>query len=120
MAATAAPDTRRSVASITTAWASEPSPWPTSSRPRPAAVRRDVAEQAVAQLPDRAKPAGTLWARGLLLRSRALVATGEEGDDLFRAALDELARSTLATEQARTSLLYGEWLRRARRRRDAR
>ena len=57
---------------------------------------------------------------GCSLRSRALLATGDEADDLFRSALDELSRSTLATEQARTNLLYGEWLRRARRRRDAR
>ena len=34
--------------------------------------------------------------------------------------LDELSSATLATEQAWTNLLYGEWLRRARRRRDAR
>jgi DNA-binding CsgD family transcriptional regulator len=81
---------------------------------------KDVAEHAVAQLSDQAEASGTSWARGLLLRSRALLATGGEADGLFRSALDELSRSTLVTEQARTSLLYGEWLRRARRRRDAR
>jgi DNA-binding CsgD family transcriptional regulator len=79
-----------------------------------------VAEQAGAELSDQAEACDTAWARGLLLRSRALLAGGEETDDLFRAALDEMSRSTLTTEQARTSLLYGEWLRRVRRRRDAR
>ena len=41
-------------------------------------------------------------------------------DAYFRSALDELSRSTIATETARTQLLYGEWLRRARRRKEAR
>jgi DNA-binding NarL/FixJ family response regulator len=80
----------------------------------------DVAEHAVAQLSAQAEALATSWARGLLFRSRALLATGSEADDLFRSALDAMSRSTLATEQARTNLLYGEWLRRARRRRDAR
>ena len=64
--------------------------------------------------------AGDTVGRGLLARARALVATGDEADDLFRSALDELSRSTIATETARTQLLYGEWLRRARRRKEAR
>lgn len=81
---------------------------------------RDVAEQALVQLGDQVEPSGTSWAVGLHQRSRALTATGDEARDLFGSALDELSRSTLVTEQARTSLLYGEWLRRARRRRDAR
>lgn len=80
----------------------------------------DVAERSVARLADEVEASGTPWARGLLLRSRALLATGGEAEDLFRSAIDELSRSSLATERARTNLLYGEWLRRARRRRDAR
>ena len=62
----------------------------------------------------------TPWARGLLARARALVANGDEADEHFRSALDELSRSTIATDTARTQLLYGEWLRRARRRKEAR
>ncbi len=80
----------------------------------------DVAERAVVQLADHVDASCTSWARALLLRSRALMADGDEADDLFRSAREEISRSTLATEQARTNLLYGEWLRRARRRRDAR
>ena len=57
---------------------------------------------------------------GLLARARALVANGDEADEQFRLALDELSRSTIATDTARTQLLYGEWLRRARRRKEAR
>jgi DNA-binding CsgD family transcriptional regulator len=82
--------------------------------------QKDVAERAVAQLSGHAEASGTPWARGLLLRSRALLATGDDAEDLFHAALEELLRSTLATEQARANLLYGEWLRRERRRRDSR
>ena len=44
----------------------------------------------------------------------SLGASGLEG------ALDELSRSTIATDMERTQLLYGEWLRRARRRKEAR
>lgn len=80
----------------------------------------EVARGAMERLSDRLAAPCTPWARGLLARSRALVATGDEADGLFRSALEELSQSTLATERARTLLLYGEWLRRARRRRDAR
>jgi DNA-binding CsgD family transcriptional regulator len=82
--------------------------------------RTELAGPAVEHLVDRAEAAGTPWARGLLLRSRALLATGGDADDLFAWTLDELSGTTLATEEGRTNLLYGEWLRRTRRRRDAR
>jgi DNA-binding NarL/FixJ family response regulator len=79
-----------------------------------------TAEQALERLSERATASATPWALGLLARSRALVATGDESDEHFRSAIDELSRSTIATDTARTQLLYGEWLRRARRRREAR
>jgi DNA-binding CsgD family transcriptional regulator len=79
-----------------------------------------LAQRALARLSDRATASGTRWARGLLARARALVADGDEADEHFRLALDELSRSTIATDTARTQLLYGEWLRRTRRRKDAR
>ena len=79
-----------------------------------------IAEQALEQLSERATAAATPWALGLLARARALVATGDEADEHFRSSIDELSRCTIATDTARTQLLYGEWLRRARRRREAR
>jgi DNA-binding NarL/FixJ family response regulator len=88
-----------------------------------AAVRcknMDIAEQALARLSDRANALGTPWALGLLARARALIAEGDEADEQFRRAIDELSRSTIATDTARTQLLYGEWLRRTRRRKEAR
>jgi DNA-binding CsgD family transcriptional regulator len=88
-----------------------------------AAVRSDepdLAIQALQRLSERAAVSATPWANGMLARSQAVAAMGGEADGLFRSALDELSRTTIATEIARTQLLYGEWLRRARRRKDAR
>ena len=79
-----------------------------------------IAEQAVDRLTERAAASETPWASGMLARVHALVASGDEADAYFRSALDELSRSTIATETARTQLLYGEWLRRSRRRKEAR
>jgi DNA-binding CsgD family transcriptional regulator len=55
-----------------------------------------------------------------LARGRALLADDEEAERHYAESLDHLGRSGVTTEQARTRLLYGEWLRRRRRRRDAR
>ena len=79
-----------------------------------------TAERALERLSERASASGTPWARGLLARATALVATGDEADDHFCASLEALSGSTVATDTARTQLLYGEWLRRARRRKEAR
>jgi DNA-binding CsgD family transcriptional regulator len=54
------------------------------------------------------------------LRSRALLAGAAEADVLFNDALRAHATTERPLEQARTALLYGEYLRRERRRVDAR
>jgi len=64
--------------------------------------------------------AGTDWGLGIEARLRALLSTGDEADDLYREAIARLGRTTIRVQLARTHLLYGEWLRRARRRLDAR
>ena len=79
----------------------------------------DIAEQALERLSERATASGTPWASGMLARPGARCHR-RRGRRLFRLALDELSRSTIATDTARTQLLYGEWLRRARRRKEAR
>jgi DNA-binding CsgD family transcriptional regulator len=64
--------------------------------------------------------AGTDWGLGIEARLRALLSTGDEADDLYREAIARLDRTTIRVQLARTHLLYGESLRRERRRLDAR
>jgi hypothetical protein len=88
-----------------------------------AAVRSGHAARAAGALDllaETTRAAGTDWALGTEARSRALLAPDETAEDLYREAADRLGRSGLRIEQARAHLLYGEWLRRQRRRRDAR
>jgi DNA-binding CsgD family transcriptional regulator len=84
------------------------------------AGRRDLAERALARLADRATATGTPLALGLLARSRALLAAPAAARREFEDALQLLARTRTAPALARAHLLYGEWLRRQRRRREAR
>ncbi|MGW2375506.1 AAA family ATPase [Kitasatospora sp. NPDC001683] len=60
------------------------------------------------------------WAEALRLRCQALLGPDELAEPAYRAALDLHATTHRPFEHARTALLYGEWLRRTRRRTDAR
>jgi DNA-binding CsgD family transcriptional regulator len=62
----------------------------------------------------------TDWALGVRARSSALISDGDAAERLYRTAIEHLGRTRLGPELARTRLLYGEWLRRASRRVDAR
>ena len=84
------------------------------------AGRRDLAERALQRLADRATATGTPLALGLLARSRALLAAPAEAGQEYEDALYLLGRTRTAPQLARAHLLYGEWLRRQRRRREAR
>jgi DNA-binding CsgD family transcriptional regulator len=55
-----------------------------------------------------------------LLRCRALLAPPEAADELYLRALDRHEETAGEFERARTDLLYGKWLRRRRRLREAR
>jgi DNA-binding NarL/FixJ family response regulator len=82
--------------------------------------RLDLARRAVDALCEHTQASGTAWARGIEARCRALVSSGDDADALYRQAISLLGNGRLKVEAARAQLLYGEWLRRDRRRRDAR
>ena len=80
-----------------------------------------VAADALDRLNERAQASRTASALGLAARSAALVAGDASSADAdYRAAIDHLQRGGYALYLARTHLVYGEWLRRMRRRATAR
>ncbi|MDA0170915.1 AAA family ATPase [Solirubrobacter taibaiensis] len=88
-----------------------------------AAARTGAVETAAAHLERLAvatQASGTPFALGMELRCRALLSEGEVADRRYREAIEALARTRVRVELARAHLLYGEWLRRERRRLDAR
>ena len=88
-----------------------------------AAVRAgdyEAAATAHKTLSERALAAGTPWALGLRARCEALLAEGADAEACYLESISQLKRSRMAVDLARAHLLYGQWLRRAKRRRDAR
>jgi ATP/maltotriose-dependent transcriptional regulator MalT len=86
-----------------------------------AAVRAGDPERARRYLPalvEWATQSATPAARGLVLRCEALLSEGSEAQEAFEAALR--LDGVGPYDRARTSLAYGEWLRRNRRRTAAR
>jgi DNA-binding CsgD family transcriptional regulator/tetratricopeptide (TPR) repeat protein len=88
-----------------------------------AAVRSGNMERAAAaleRLSEITRASGTDWALGIEARSRALLSEGDAAERLYREAIERLGRTHVRVELGRAHLLYGEWLRRERRRVDAR
>jgi DNA-binding CsgD family transcriptional regulator len=88
-----------------------------------AAARSDQREKgtlALDRLSAITRPAGTDWALGTEARSRALMTAGESAESFYREAIERLGRTRVRVERARAHLVYGEWLRRERRRMEAR
>jgi DNA-binding CsgD family transcriptional regulator len=88
-----------------------------------AAVRSgdlETAGSAADVLAKRAVAAATPWALGLLARSQALLVGGDDAEPFYQDAVDRLSTTAMVPDVARAHLLYGEWLRRQRRRRDSR
>jgi DNA-binding CsgD family transcriptional regulator len=79
-----------------------------------------LAERALERLAQSTRAGDTDWGLGLEARSRALLTDGDAADGLYREAIERLGRTRNRLQLARAHLLYGEWLRRERRRVDAR
>jgi DNA-binding CsgD family transcriptional regulator len=71
-------------------------------------------------LSERTRVTSSEWARGIEARVRALLSRGGVAERGYRESIDRLGRTRVRVELARSHLLYGEWLRRQRRRSDGR
>jgi DNA-binding CsgD family transcriptional regulator len=71
-------------------------------------------------LSERTRAAPTEWVLGIEARVRALLSQGDAAEAHYRESIDRLGRTRVRVQLARAHLLYGEWLRRQRRRLDAR
>jgi ATP/maltotriose-dependent transcriptional regulator MalT len=80
----------------------------------------ELAREALERLVGTTEACDTDAARGIQARCQALLSEADEADELYRQAIERLGRTTLRPELARAHLLYGEWLRRGKRRVDAR
>ncbi|RMB84156.1 LuxR family transcriptional regulator [Streptomyces shenzhenensis] len=79
-----------------------------------------TAQAALERLRTAATASGTPLALGLLARSQALVARDDEAEEHYHEAIRQLESSAARPQAARAHLVHGEWLRRQRRRREAR
>jgi DNA-binding CsgD family transcriptional regulator len=84
------------------------------------AGRLSQAERELEDLQQKASRTGRTWAHAVAARCRGLLAPAAEIEEHFENALQWHARAPLPFARARTELCYGERLRRARRRSDAR
>ena len=79
-----------------------------------------IAGDALDLLAETTRAGGTDLGIGIEARSRALLREGQAAEGQYREAIGRLGHARRRPELARAHLLYGEWLRRQRRRRDAR
>jgi DNA-binding CsgD family transcriptional regulator/tetratricopeptide (TPR) repeat protein len=78
------------------------------------------AAEAFERLAVRTSAAGGAWALGVEARCRALISGHDDAERLYRESIALLEQTQVRTETARSYLLLGEWLRRQRRRVEAR
>lgn len=82
--------------------------------------RVEAAAWACDRLEEMTSACDTDWGLGIRARSRALRSEGEAAEGLYRESIARLGKTRLRVDLARAHLLYGEWLRRERRRTEAR
>jgi len=80
----------------------------------------ELVRAAIQWMSDRTRTAPSEWALGIEARVRALLSQGDAAERCYRESITHLRRTPVRVELARAHLLYGEWLRRQRRRIDAR
>jgi hypothetical protein len=80
----------------------------------------EKAKELLGELETRALTIGSPWLLGLHARSQALLADSRHAEALFESSIRHLEQTSVQTDVAYTRLVYGEWLRRANRRADAR
>jgi tetratricopeptide (TPR) repeat protein len=79
-----------------------------------------LAVRSAERLVEYTRACGTEFGLGVQARCRALVSEKQAAESLYREAVDRLSRTQLRTDLARAHLVYGQWLRRQKRRIDAR
>jgi DNA-binding CsgD family transcriptional regulator len=80
----------------------------------------ELATQGLERLAEHTRGSNAEWALAMQARARALLDSSDAAEGLYREAIEHLGRTRLRPELARSRLLFGEWLRRAGRRVDAR
>jgi DNA-binding CsgD family transcriptional regulator len=79
-----------------------------------------LVQAALDWLSERTRATPTAWVLGIEARVRALLSDGPAADRWYRESVERLGQTRVRAELARSHLLYGEWLRRQRRRAEAR
>ncbi|GAA1295317.1 LuxR family transcriptional regulator [Pseudonocardia aurantiaca] len=80
----------------------------------------ETVTRAYRRLNEMTSAGGTDWALGAEARSHALMSQGDAAERLYRESIARFGKTRLRVDLARAHLLYGEWLRRERRRSEAR
>lgn len=102
--------------SSATTWATGPELVEAAARTGDVALVR----AALVWMSERTRVTPTEWALGIEARVRALLSEGDGAERLYRESIERLGRTRIRVEFARGHLLYGDWLRREKRRVDAR
>jgi len=99
----------------------EATPWPDYAEAAIRLGRLQEGREIVARLDEVAQASGAAWIRGVTLRLQALALTTDPAAErLYQKAIEVLEGCRAQVDLGRAHLAYGEWLRRARRRAQAR